>query len=591
MTRSTGRKKGRKKLAREEYWRNSKSAAQPKLAKAPQAASLVKRSSLNHGILVLSQPKQNVLICILLTAATASIYFPVRHYPFINFDDNLYVTDNSHVNTGLNWKNVRWAFTAMTAGNWHPVTWLSHEVDCQIFGLYAGGHHVTNLMLHGLNALLLFLLLSEGSGFRWRSAMVAALFAVHPLNVESVAWVAERKNLLSTLFFLLALGAYGWYVRNPQIKRYLCVAVLFVLGLASKPMVITLPFVLLLVDFWPLGRIEGWSTLSPVFPIPQRRYSYLLMEKLPLLFLSLASAIVTLMAQRTADAVWSFAGWTLGMRLGNAVHSYAMYLWRTFVPIGLTVQYPGLILQSWEVVLSLLFLLATGGLVYVLGVRRPYVVMGFLWFLGTLIPVIGLIQVGSQSMADRYAYIPCIGLFIAVVWGVADAAKPGELDRRWIVTAAAVALVAPSSLTMRQLHFWRSSYDLWTRTLQVTVNNFVAEENLAQTLTAHGRDDEALMHFLNAAQISPYNASARLNAGEALLRHSRYPEAIEHFSAVIRLTKDPSHLSYAYDGLGVASGESGDRARARRYFLQALQFAPEDPRIRHNFSLVNTEQR
>jgi tetratricopeptide (TPR) repeat protein len=308
------------------------------------------------------------------------------------------------------------------------------------------------------------------------------------------------------------------------------------------------------------------------------------------LLLSLASAVVTINAQKTADAVGSLSRWSFGYRFGNAVHSYAMYVWKTFVPHGLAPFYLLMILQGWEVLLALAFLVSVGCLVYRLGLRRPYAVMGSFFFLGTLIPVIGLIQVGSQSMADRYFYIPGMGLFIAVVWGVADIVKSVKLNRPWIVTTATFVLITLSFVTTRQQRFWRSSYDLWTHTLEVTVNNFVAEENLAQNLRVLGRDDEALIHFLNAAQINPDNASMRLNAGEALLRHSRYLEATVHFSAVIRLTGDYPHLSRAYDGLGVATAWSGDRTRARQYFLQALRFAPDDPRILYNFSLVQSER-
>jgi tetratricopeptide (TPR) repeat protein len=572
------------------YRRSPNSSRQPKRAEAHRNSGPSKKVRADHDVAAFSHATQNVLVCILLAAATVSIYFPVLRYPFINFDDNIYVTANSHVNTGLRWDNFRWAWTTTTAANWHPLTWLSHELDFQIFGFYAGGHHLTNLLLHVLNTVLLFWLLNRGTGARWASAMVAGLFALHPLNVESVAWVAERKNLLSAFFFLLALGAYGWYVRNPQVKRYLCVAVLFALGLASKPMVITLPFVLLLVDFWPLGRIQGRSTPSTAFPVTQRRFSYLVVEKLPLLALSLASAIITLIAQRTAGAVASLGGWTVSLRLENAIHSYAMYLWKAFVPLDLAVFYPGLYLKAWEVGLALVFLLATGWLVYRLRLRHPYVVLGALWFVGTLIPVIGLIQVGDQSMADRYTYIPYIGLFIAVVWGVADADKSAELDRRWIITIAAIVLGALSLLTAWQLHFWRSSYSLWTRTLQVTVNNFVAEEKLGNSLSDLGRDDEALPHFFNAVQIQPDVASARLTLGESLLRHRRYSEAIEHLSAVIRLSDDSSYLSDAYDGLGIVSAQIGDRTKARQYFVQALQVEPGDEKSLYNLSLLETEE-
>jgi tetratricopeptide (TPR) repeat protein len=570
--------------------RASLSPRQPRRVAGHRPVSISKEIQAGHDMAAFSGATQNLMICILLMAATVSVYFPVLKYPFINFDDNGYVTSNTHVNTGLNWNNFRWAWTTTTAGNWHPLTWLSHGLDCQIFGLYAGGHHLINLLLHCLNVVLLFWLLNRVTGARWRSAMVAALFAIHPLNVESVAWVAERKNLLCTFFFLLALAAYGWYVQKPGVKRYFNVCVLFALGLASKPMVITLPFVLLLVDFWPLGRIQGWSTPSTAFPVTQRRFLSLVVEKLPLLVLSLSSAFVTLIAQRTAGAVASLGGWTMSLRLENAIHSYATYLWRAFVPLGLAVFYPGLYLNAWEVGLALGFLLAAGWLVYRFRSHHPYIVMGFLWFLGTLIPVIGLLQVGNQSMADRYTYIPYIGVFIAVVWGVADATKSAELERRWVGAAAAIVLATLSLLTARQLHFWRSSYDLWTRTLQVTVNNFVAEENLGNSLRDLGRDDEALPHFLNAVQIQPDVAGARLALGESLLRHRRYSEAIEHLSAVIRLSEDPSYLPDAYDGLGIASSELGNRAGARQYFLQALQVEPADEKSIYNLSLLETEE-
>jgi tetratricopeptide (TPR) repeat protein len=563
----------------------------PRVRRAAQSRSLVPsyETRLSQGGVAASGVGQNFIICLLLAAVTLLIYFPVVRYPFVNYDDDAYVINNSHVNAGINWPNFRWAWTAMAAGNWHPLTWISHAVDCQVFGLHAGGHHLTSLLLHALNTLLLFLLLQRATGARWRSAAVAALFALHPLNVESVAWVAERKNLLCTFFFLLSLAAYGWYARNPQIKRYLSVAILFVLGLASKPMIITLPFVLLLVDFWPLGRIEGWSTPSQAFPVSRRRFSRLVLEKLPLLALSAASAVITIIAQRSADAVAPLAGWSASWRVENAVHAYAVYLWRVFLPRSFAPFYPGMVLPAWKIGLALAFLLAFGWLVYKLKSHRPYMVMGSLWFLGMLVPVIGLIQVGGQSMADRYTYIPCLGIFIAVVWGLSDAAQPGKLDRRWLVATTAIVLVALSLLTVRQVRYWRSSYDLWTRTLQVTVNNFVAEENLAESLVVLGRDDEALSHFSNAEQIQPESPTARLNLGTALLHHALYPEAIEHFDAVVLLTQDPSLLANAYQGLGVANARLGDRAKAREYFLKTVMFNRQNTPDLYNLSLLEVE--
>jgi protein O-mannosyl-transferase len=539
---------------------------------------------------ILSSEKQNLIIALLLGIATLTVYFPLLRYPFINYDDDVYVVKNLHVNTGLKWQNVKWAWSALAAGNWHPLTWLSHQLDWQVFGSFAGGHHLTSVMLHLFNTLLLFWLLRKATGAKWRSAIVAGLFALQPLNVESVAWVAERKNLLCTLFFLLSLGAYGWYARRPQIRRYAVVAGLFALGLASKPMVITLPFVLLLVDFWPLGRIAAWTTPSPAFPVEQRRFSQLLVEKLPLLALSIASAIVTFIAQKTADSVTPIIGWSMSLRLQNAVHSYAMYLWKTFFPLHLALLYPATILPAWRVALAAILLLAVGWLVYWRWRHRPYVVAGCLWFLGILVPVIGIVQVGAQSMADRYTYIPCIGLFVAIVWTVADWAESSSLKRRSAVATAIIVLAVLSLTTARQVRFWKSSYDLWTHTLQVTGTNFVAEENLGNSLVALGRYDDALPHFLNAEGLHPRNATVQLNVGTALLRGGFYPEAVEHFKAVVALSQDPSFLADSYKGLGVASAQIGDRQSARTYFLKALSFAPNDTMNLYNLSLLEAEE-
>jgi len=549
-----------------------------------------KSDAWHEDVAVFSTRKQNVMICLLLAITILAVYFPALRHPFINYDDNVYVTDNLHVTTGLKWENFKWAWTSLATGNWHPLTWLSHALDCQIFGLYAGGHHLTNILLHIVNVILLFWLLQRATQARWRSAMVAALFALHPLNVESVAWVAERKNLLCTLFFLLALAAYGWYVQNPQVKRYLYVAALFVLGLASKPMVITLPFVLLLVDYWPLGRIEGWSKPSPTLPVTQQTFSRLLVEKLPLLALSVASAIITLIAQQKAESVASVEHWTIGWRLMNVIHGYADYIWKTFFPRHLAVLYPALVLRVWEVGLALIFLLAVGWVVWKVRTNYPAVVMGFLWFLGVLVPVIGFVQVGAQSMADRYTYIPCIGIFIALVWAMADEGQKAHLARRWVLPSGVIILSTLALLTAHQLKFWRSSYDLWTHTLQVTVNNFVAEENLGSSLVALGHDDEALPHFLNAEQIVPQNTTSRMNLGAALLHTGRYSDALEHFQAIERLSQDPTFLLGAYQGLGVANAKLGDRKQARRYFLRALQIDHADRISLYNLGILEREE-
>lgn len=531
--------------------------------------------------------KQTALISFLLALVTVGLYSPSLKHSFVNYDDGAYVIFNSHVNSGLSWRNVKWAFTAVTAGNWHPLTWISHAMDCQLFGLNAGGHHLTSVLLHVLNVVLLFLLLNKVTAARGRSLLVAALFALHPLNVESVAWIAERKNLLCTLFFLLALAAYGWYAQKPGIKRYLAVAALFVLGLASKPMVITFPCVLLVLDFWPLRRIKDWTPAATTFPLPQMSFSRLLLEKLPMFALSCASAVITVIAQRSANAIpktWPFA-W----RLENAVYGYAMYLWKALFPQGLALFYPYTLLDYWQVGLAAVFLLAIGLSLWRWGSERPYLVSGYLWFLGTLVPVIGIIQVGAQARADRYAYIPLLGIFVALVWLLSDIADSKEIGLRWRIPTAAIVLVVLSLVTWRQLGYWRSNVDLWTHSLEVTQSNFVAEENLAVTLGDLGREDEALTHFENAARIRPDDPNCLLNIGMSLIKHHRLQEATDKFETVIRTNQDPKWLAVAYRGLGAVSDLMGDRPKARDNFLRAIQLNPENTADFYNLSLVEAE--
>jgi len=372
----------------------------------------------------------------LLVLLCFAVYYPARTHPFVNYDDNLYVTDNDQVKNGLTWETVTWAFTTYEAGNWHPLTWLSHAWDFQLYGMDPAGHHQTNLLLHTLNGLLVFWVLLTATGHPGRSFMVAALFVVHPINIEPVVWVAERKTVLSMTFFLLALGAYGWYAAKPRVDRYLLVALLFALGLMAKPQVITFPFVLLLWDYWPLERLA--VRFSP-FALRQnssggirakseerhetRHYSptALGLEKLPLLAIAAASAAITMKAQRTANAVLSLGAVPLSIRLSNAIVAYVRYLGKAFWPVNLAPMYPhpGSSLPAWQVYGALLLLLAIT-LWVVEQRRRRYPLVGWLWFLGTLVPMIGLVQVGRQAMADRYAYLPLLGIFIMVCWGIAD---------------------------------------------------------------------------------------------------------------------------------------------------------------------------
>ena len=445
-----------------------------------------------------SPAQRKLVLGLLLVVVTLALYNPVSRNGFVNFDDDRYVTDNPQVHAGLHWSTIAWAFTSLEQANWHPLTWLSHALDCQLFRLNPAGHHYTNLLLHATNALLLFLILQWFTGYTARSLMVAALFAVHPLNVESVAWVAERKNVLSMFFFLLALAAYGWYVCRPGIARYMSVAILFACGLMSKPMVITFPLVLLLLDYWPLGRLrpeDRWAS-SPVrvgtaaghmdsgFAIAASKLplSKLCLEKIPLLMFSAGSAIITMFAQRAGGAVLTSAARAPLLRFENVIVCYALYMRKAVWPSHLAALYPyPHALPAREIAASALFLLAVTGVVLRYREHR-YLVVGWFWYLGTMVPMIGLVQVGNQAMADRYAYLPVIGLFIMIVWAATEWADARHVSMKLLAAAGLAILLALSAITRMQLSYWHDDSSLWAHALAVTQNNFVAENNFALSL-------------------------------------------------------------------------------------------------------------
>ena len=502
--------------------------------------------------------------------ATLALYNPVNRHPFVNYDDDRYITENPHVHNGLTWRTITWAFTATEQGNWHPLTWLSHALDYQLFHQNPAGHHLTSLLIHAANAVLLFLFLMYATRRLGPSLFVAALFALHPINVESVAWVAERKNVLCTFFFFATLIAYCWYARQPDWRRYLVFAGLFVLGLMSKPMVITLPFVLLLLDYWPLGRIRGGRADATAAPL-----SKLVVEKLPLIALSAASAVITMQAQRAGGAMRSTAQFSLAVRLENAVMAYAMYLWKMIWPSHLSPIYPhpGDSLAGWQVGTSALVLLAVTAVALKFRARR-YLLTGWLWFLGTLVPVIGLVQVGDQAMADRYAYIPLVGIFIMIAWRIADLADSKQIGLVVRVIPAACVLLALSFATNRQLGYWSSNYDLWTHAVAVTGRNFIAQDNLGGALLWLGKTDEAYLHFQAAAEINPLDPMSRSNLGAYLQEHGHMAEAIEKYNRVITLTSDPGLLAATYANLGAAYRKLGEDEKARTSYDQALQLNP-----------------
>jgi tetratricopeptide (TPR) repeat protein len=519
-----------------------------------------------------SPGQHKLLLGLLLMAVTLAVYNPVSHNGFVNFDDDRYVTDNPQVRAGIHKSTISWAFTSLDQANWHPLTWLSHALDSQLFHLNPVGHHYTNLLLHATNALLLFVILQWFTGYTARSLMVASLFALHPLNVESVAWVAERKNVLCMFFFLLALAAYGWYVRRPTVARYLIVAVLFAMALMSKPMAITLPFVLLLLDYWPLGRLTWGRTHSSV----RHPIAMLCLEKLPLLALSAASAAMTMIAQRAGGAVLTSAAHAPLLRFENVMVCYVRYIQKALWPSHLAVLYPyPRALPAWEVAASALILLAITWTVLKYREQR-YLVVGWFWYLGTMVPMIGLVQVGNQAMADRYAYLPLIGLFVMIVWAAADwaSARRTSTERAsmQLLAATGVAiLLAFSAVTRIQLRHWHDDLSLWSHALAVTPLNFVAENNFAEALIKQGKYDEAITHFRAASAIEPGDATSQLNLGIYAQQHGDLQQAAARYSNVLRLATDTQLRASAHAHLGTAYFTLHDYAQAQLNFDSATK--------------------
>jgi tetratricopeptide (TPR) repeat protein len=511
-----------------------------------------------------------------LVAAVLVVYAPALNLGFTNFDDPNYVLENPHVRAGLTWSGAIWALTATHAGNWHPVTWLSHMIDVELHGLSAGGHHAASVLIHLFNTLLLFVLLSRMTGAALRSAIVAGLFAVHPLHVESVAWVAERKDVLSTLFAMLTLWAYLRYVETGSRSRYGLVLLFFVLGLATKPMLVTLPLVLLLLDVWPLARVapaheKERNGLWHVTKTPAFRA--LILEKVPLFVCALASSMVTYLVQQSAGAVRAFDTIPVGRRLANAVVAYASYMRQMIWPVDLAPLYPYSAGEPvWRVAFGVVLLIGLTALAARAGTRYKYAAVGWFWYVGTLVPVIGLVQVGSQPMADRYTYLPLVGLFIVLVWGLPDVLQRLPVRPYLIAAAATGAIVASVVLSRRQVAIWEDSITLWQHTLRVTLNNYRAHHGLAEALVAVGKSDEALSHYQAALRINPDSVEAHTGIGAALGSAGRLDEAITHYRHALRVSPDdaPAHAN-----LGAALAEQRKFAEAEAHLRAALETAPD----------------
>ncbi len=534
-----------------------------------------------------------LLISLVLLVATLAAFGQVRNHAFLNFDDDVYVTANRHVQSGLTLESVTWAFTRMHAGFWHPLTWLSHMLDCQLYGLNPSGHHLTNLVFHIASTLLLFLILKRMTGALWRSGLVAALFALHPLRVESVAWVAERKDVLSTFFWMVTMGAYVRYVERPKLNRYLLVLLFFALGLLSKPMLITLPFVLLLLDYWPLGRFQFGqpsghhrsNTVKLKDSGDQRSFALrLVLEKAPFFGLVAVSSFLTFLAQRSAGAVTSLQSLPLESRVANALVSYVSYIEKMIWPRHLAVFYPYQeVLPIWKVVGSGLFLVCISILVIRVVRRHPFLVVGWLWYLGTLVPVIGLVQVGMQAMADRFTYIPLIGLFVMVAYGVPDLLA-GWRHRRVVLSVSAGLLLSLLMIaTKSQVKHWQDDTTLFKHSLDVTSNNYLCHTNLGVALARQGKIEEAVAHYVEALRIQPDFVEAHNNLGIALAGQGKIEEAIAHYVEALRIQPD---FVGAHTNLGVALAGQGKIEEAIAHYVEALRIQPDYVEARNNLGVA-----
>jgi tetratricopeptide (TPR) repeat protein len=563
-----------------------KRTAQKRKARSSTAAKGRNAVPLSHATIF---RRPDFLILVGLAIVPLAIYAQVIGHQFITLDDPTYIQENPMVNRGVTLAGLAWAFTTFHATNWHPLTWISHMIDCQFFSMNAGRHLLINALIHVVNTLLLFWFLLRTTRARWPSALVAALFALHPLHVESVAWASERKDTLSTFFGLLSLIAYVRYAKAPSISRYTWVAILLALGLLAKPMLVTWPLVMLLLDYWPLGRLA-----DPIAKEHRREISHrgaatgiasLVWEKLPLFALVTASAVITFLAQSHGGAVRTFTDAPIALRLSNALVSYAKYLLLTFWPNDLAVYYPfawgGI--PAWQIVGAAFLLIGITAFCFSRRKIRPYLIVGWLWFLGTLVPVIGLVQVGGQIMADRYFYIPSIGLFVALAFGLADVAKSWRVAPALSAAIAGGTLLVLATLTNAQIQRWHDSFTLFEHTLAVTPPNLRIENSLALAMGASGKYDEAAAHFEKTLQIDPNFYDGLVGMGVTRALQGRIPEAIGYFQTAIRSQPDAPK---AHVQLALALWKQNNDQAALEEMQRASQLAPNDADIRADLGLA-----
>jgi len=533
-----------------------------------------------------------ILISLFLATAIIAVYWQVGNHEFVNFDDNLYVTANKHVKAGLSLDSIKWAFSFAEKEKtyWHPLTWLSHMLDCQLFGVNPRWHHLMNVLFHVANTLLLFVVLKQMTGALWKSAFVASLFALHPVNVDSVAWVAERKNLLSTFFWMLTMLTYAHYCKRPNIYRYLLVFTCLGLGLLAKPMLVTLPFVLLLLDYWPLGRIQLWDQDGkPEKAIKEILLSKTVLEKIPLITLSLTSIYVSSISLRSASNVISTHIIPMGPRIENAIVSYVIYIIKAVWPHHLAVYYPfPTTIPTWEVLTSCLVLTGITTIVIWLLRKMPFLAVGWFWFIGTLIPVSGIMQAGLwPKMADRWAYVPFIGLFIMITWGVPELLNKWQYRKQTLTITAGITLSILMITTYIQLGYWKNSITLFEHAINVTTDNPIAQNNLGLALYDKGRIDDAIRHYHEALQIDPRFVKAHNNLGIALARLNKDQEAIKQYLITLKL--DPAYVK-AHNNLGLMLAKLGKTNQAIKEYYKAIQIKPDYASPYNNLGTLFYEQ-
>jgi tetratricopeptide (TPR) repeat protein len=527
-----------------------------------------------------SNKKWPLLICLGLAAVTLAVYFQVHSFAFINLDDPAYVSGNQNVQAGVTLKTIKWALGTGLCSNWHPLTWLSLMLDSQLLGFNPAVFHLVNVFFHIANALLLFLVLKQMTNSLWQSAFVAALFALHPLHVESVAWVSERKDVLSTFFWLLTMAAYLRYVKKPGAGGYLLIMVVFALGLMAKPMLVTLPFVLLLLDYWPLNRISRFS--------PQIIYR-LVWEKVPLLALAAGSSVITFFVQHNSQAVVTLTMFPIKYRLLGVFVSYAEYIEKMFWPVKLAFFYPnpGQEVSILYAVMSAIFLLAVTILILLFSKNHRYLITGWFWYIGTLVPVIGIVQVGSQAIADRYSYITLTGLFIIIAWGM------GELSAKWqyrkiaLQISAYTVLCALASITYIQTGYWKNTLTLSEHAVKVTKDNYLAYFSAIPYLREQGRMEDAVQFSYEAVKIQPDNPDALQNMGLSLCYANRTGEAIAYLEKALQIQPQNSAI---HNNLGIALGSQRRYDEAIVHFKKALQIDPNSTDAKNNLNIALTKK-